>query len=98
MDNFKINKEEEIMRKISLLLVLILVVSAFMVGCGGSGGDSSDAKVIKIGIFEPLTGENGGGGAQELDGMKYANTVRPTVDIDGVEYKVEPVSYTHLRA
>jgi len=79
------------MRKISLLLVLVLVVSAFMVGCGGSAKDSSDTKVIKIGIFEPLTGENGGGGAQEVDGMKYANTVRPTVKIGGEEYKVELV-------
>ena len=79
------------MRKISVLLVLVLVLSAFMAGCGGGGGDAEEAKVIKVGIFEPLTGENGGGGAQELDGMKYANTVRPTVNIGGEEYTVELV-------
>lgn len=79
------------MRKISLLLVLVLVVSAFMVGCGGGAETETDAKVIKIGIFEPLTGENGGGGAQELDGMEYANTVRPTVMIGEEEYTVELV-------
>jgi branched-chain amino acid transport system substrate-binding protein len=79
------------MRKISVLLVLVLVLSAFMAGCGGGSGDADEAKVIKIGIFEPLTGENGGGGAQELDGMKYANSVRPTVTIGGEEYTVELV-------
>lgn len=45
--------------------------------------------VIKIGIFEPQTGENGGGGLQELQGARYANELRPTVTIDGVEYKIE---------
>ncbi len=75
------------MRRISALLVVVLMLSAFLGGCGG--GDASGNKVIKIGVFEPLTGENGGGGAQEMDGMKYANTVRPTVNIDGEEYAVE---------
>jgi branched-chain amino acid transport system substrate-binding protein len=40
---------------------------------------SSDSDVIKIGVFEPLTGENGGGGLQELDGIKYANKMYPEV-------------------
>ena len=44
---------------------------------------------IKIGVFEPQTGENGGGGIQELQGARYANEIRPTVTIDGTEYKVE---------
>ena len=80
-----------IMKKISLLLVLVLVVSVFAVGCGGGGGDAEAENIIKIGVFEPLTGENGGGGQQELDGMMYANTVKPTVMIGDVEYKVELV-------
>ena len=45
--------------------------------------------VIKIGLFEPLTGENGGGGTQEAQGAQYANEIRPTVTIDGTEYTVE---------
>jgi branched-chain amino acid transport system substrate-binding protein len=48
-------------------------------------------KVIKIGVFEPQTGENGGGGFQEVLGMRYANTVYPTVDIGGETYKIELV-------
>ena len=45
--------------------------------------------VIKIGIFEPLTGENGGGGTQEEQGAEYAHEIRPTVTIDGTEYTIE---------
>ncbi|MDO4633146.1 MAG: ABC transporter substrate-binding protein [Eubacteriales bacterium] len=49
---------------------------------------ASAEDVIKVGIFEPQTGENGGGGIQELQGARYANEIRPTVTIDGVEYTV----------
>lgn len=48
-------------------------------------------KVIKVGVFEPVTGENGGGGFQELLGMRYANKKFPTVVIGGETYKVELV-------
>lgn len=40
---------------------------------------SNAGDVIKIGVFQPLTGENGGGGAQEVNGIKYANEVYPEV-------------------
>ena len=81
------------MKKVlALLLVVVLALAAF--GCtsapAASGGQSGD-KVIKIGVFEPFTGENGGGGYQEVLGVRYANQVRPTVNIGGVEYKVELV-------
>ena len=35
--------------------------------------------VIKIGVFEPLTGANGAGGADEYDGIKLANKLFPEV-------------------
>ena len=47
--------------------------------------------VVKVGVFEPVTGENGGGGFQEVLGMRYANQVVPTVDVGGKTYKVELV-------
>ena len=64
-----------------------------LVGCGGGSDASTDSgeKVIKVGVFEPTTGENGGGGQLEVDGIKYANQVKPTVNIGGEEYKVELV-------
>lgn len=52
---------------------------------GESGG------VIKIGVYEPATGDNGAGGKQETLGMQYANYVQPTVEINGVTYDVQLV-------
>lgn len=51
----------------------------------------AENKVIKIGVFEPQTGENGGGGFQEVLGMRYANQVFPTVTIGGETYNIELV-------
>lgn len=72
----------------ALLLILILALSLFS-GCAAE--EKVAEKVVKIGVFEPLTGENGGGGFQEVLGVRYANTVYPTVDINGETYKVELV-------
>ena len=76
-------------KNLALLLVLMMALTA-LTGCGGGGGDEVE-KVIKIGVFEPVTGENGGGGFQEVLGVRYANTVYPTVEINGETYKVELV-------
>ena len=47
--------------------------------------------VVKIGVFEPASGDSGAGGKQEMLGMQYANAITPTVDIAGKTYKVELV-------
>ena len=60
----------------ALTLAAALVAGVSIVSCSGSGGDSD---VIKIGVFEPLTGANGAGGADEYDGIKLANKLMPTV-------------------
>lgn len=80
--------------KKSFAIALSCMLMASLVGCGSSssstsstGGASGDT--IKIGIFEPKTGENGGGGAQEELAIAYANYVRPTVTVGGKEYKIE---------
>jgi branched-chain amino acid transport system substrate-binding protein len=51
----------------------------------------SAAETVKIGVFEPASGDNGAGGKQETLGIQYANSVAPTVEIDGTEYDVELV-------
>ncbi|MBL8967132.1 MAG: ABC transporter substrate-binding protein [Spirochaetaceae bacterium] len=46
-------------------------------------------KIVKFGVFEPLTGANAAGGAEELDGIRLAQSLYPTVKVGGVEYKIE---------
>ena len=83
-------------RILALALTLVMVLS--LAACGGSdtpasdaGGDTSDSgnPVVRIGVFEPQTGDNGAGGKQEILGMQYANYVQPTVTIDGTTYDVK---------
>lgn len=55
--------------------------------------DSTDgAKVVKIGIFEPASGDNGAGGKQETLGIQYANSIQNTVEIGGETYEVKLVN------
>lgn len=75
------------MKKFLALMLAVLMVFS-LCACGGGG---SDEKVVKIGVFEPLTGQNGAGGKQEVLGMQYANSQVPTVEIGGETYKVELV-------
>ena len=69
---------------VSIALALILVLAL----CSAAYADNP---VVKIGVFEPQSGDNGAGGKQEVLGMQYANFLTPTVEIDGVEYDVELV-------
>ncbi|MBR1910893.1 MAG: ABC transporter substrate-binding protein, partial [Treponema sp.] len=71
------------MKKV-LLAVCAAVAAAAFVSCGGE-----KASVVKIGVYEPASGDNGAGGKQETLGVQYANSVTPTVTIGGKEYKVQ---------
>lgn len=78
-----------------LAMMLALVMALSLVACGGKTDDgSSDAsgdKVVKIGVFEPTSGQNGGGGKKEILGVEYAHSLKPTVTINGEEYSVQLV-------
>lgn len=64
------------MKRTVLVLVSIMIVSALILtGCGEKG--SGD--VIKIGVFEPITGANAAGGQLEVEGIKLANQLYPEV-------------------
>ncbi|MCI5533929.1 MAG: ABC transporter substrate-binding protein [Firmicutes bacterium] len=78
-------------KKVALLLALVMIFTLFAVGCG-SNDDAEYAGTVKIGVFEPASGDNGAGGKQETLGIQYANKVQPTVDINGETYKVELVT------
>ena len=66
---------------LAMLLAVMMLVPAFALA----------DDVIKIGVFEPSTGDNGAGGKQEILGIEYANSLAPTVTVGGKEYKVELV-------
>ena len=78
-------------KKVALLLALVMIFTLFAVGCG-SNDDAEYAGTVKIGVFEPASGDNGAGGKQETLGVQYANKVQPTVEINGETYKVELVT------
>lgn len=77
-------------RFLAILMALILIVCCFS-ACGGKTNNGTDEKVIRIGVFEPASGDSGAGGKKETLGMQYANSKAPTVDINGEAYKVELV-------
>ena len=70
------------MKKIvAILLAMLMLIPTFALG----------ENVVKIGVFEPASGDSGAGGKQEMLGMQYANSICPTVEIGGETYKVELV-------
>ena len=83
---------------LALALASAMVLS--LVACGSkdqpsgsqsSGSSSSGDKVVKIGVFEPATGDSASGGKKEMLGMQYANAQTPTVEVGGQTYQVELV-------
>lgn len=78
------------MKKVLALTLTIAMTLLLCVGCGGSkSGWDPNGDTIKIGVFEPASGDNGAGGKQETLGIQYANKVQPTVKIGDKEYKVQ---------
>ena len=66
---------------IALVLAVMMLVPAFALA----------DNIIKIGVYEPASGDSGAGGKQETLGVQYANFKTPTVTIGDTEYKVELV-------
>lgn len=82
------------MKKIITLLLAISLVFLCLAGCGATEnpeGQTSEptGDVIKIGVYEPASGDNGAGGKQETLGIQYANSLTNTVEIGGKTYKVQ---------
>ena len=80
------------MKKIGTFVVLgaaVFTLGTF-VSCTKKNAQA-ESDTIKIGVFEPMTGANAAGGALELEGVRLANELYPTVTAGGKEYKVELV-------
>ncbi len=89
-------------RALAAVLSAAMMTCAFA-GCGDAAASASAAssqaetsaaaatgdKVVKIGVYEPASGDNGAGGKQETLGIQYANKVQPTVEINGETYTVQ---------
>ena len=70
------------MKKILALVMVFVLMSTAAVAM---------ADTVKIGVFEPASGDNGAGGKQEVIGIEYANSLVPTVEVGGKTYDVELV-------
>ena len=87
-----------------LALMLALVMALSLAACSSApagdasktpDGDSQNTaapaggdNVIKIGVFEPLSGDSASGGKKEYLGMQYANSETPTVEVNGTTYTI----------
>ena len=76
-----------------LAILLVLCMTLSLCACGGSGekAAASGEKVIKIGVFEPSSGDSASGGKKEILGMQYANSQVPEITLGGETYKIELV-------
>jgi branched-chain amino acid transport system substrate-binding protein len=81
-----------------IAIALVVIAALFLLFMQALGGDEISYKPVKenenkifIGVYEPLTGINAEGGCQEKLGVMYANSITPTVDIEGVTYDIKLV-------
>ncbi|PKM73794.1 MAG: hypothetical protein CVU91_01720 [Firmicutes bacterium HGW-Firmicutes-16] len=88
------------MKKVILAVISFCLIAALFVAFGNLGGlDKISAfgekiihkNVIYIGVYEPTTGDYAQGGKTETLGIRYANSITPTVNIDGVTYDIQLV-------
>ncbi|SES85751.1 amino acid/amide ABC transporter substrate-binding protein, HAAT family [Natronincola peptidivorans] len=75
---------------LSILMIMLLVLSLGLTGCSSPAEAPAPAEdeeevapvdedVIRIGVFQPLTGANAAGGALEVEGSRLANELYPEV-------------------
>lgn len=65
-------------RLVSIVMVLLLVFS-ILSGCSSNTSTDTNSDIIKIGVFEPMTGANAAGGEMTVEGIKLANELFPEV-------------------
>ena len=85
------------MKKFFLLFLLLCLIAILLAIFGNLGGRDKisafgegveETNIIYIGVYEPLTGDNAMGGQGEVLGLRYANSVLPTVELAGTSYEL----------
>ena len=71
------------MKKSLFLMIVVLCFSMLF-----SAAVFAD-NIVKIGIYEPASGDSGAAGKQEMLGVQYANYKTPTVEIGGETYEIQ---------
>ncbi|MCQ4923113.1 ABC transporter substrate-binding protein [Tissierella carlieri] len=66
-------------KKAFLFILSAILVLGLLAGCGTKQTSGSDSDVIKIGVFEPMTGASAAGGEMTVEGIKLANEKLGTV-------------------
>lgn len=66
------------MKKMISLMVTSILLMLVLAGCGKKEV-TAESNVIKIGVFQPVTGANAGGAKWEIEGIKLANKLYPEV-------------------
>lgn len=66
-------------KKFGSLLLVAILISTLLAGCGGAQETGSDTGPIKIGVFEPMTGASAAGGQMTVEGIELANELMPEV-------------------
>ena len=72
------------MKKVLALLMACLMVCMLFTACGTetTGEEATGEKVIKLGVFEPATGDSASGGKKEMLGVSISPDA---VDMDDLE-------------
>lgn len=81
------------MKKVLAILLAFAMVFCFA-ACGEQKKEEAgkdEPKVVKIGVFEPASGDSASGGKKETLGVQFAHKETPTVEVGGVTYDVELV-------
>ncbi len=60
-------------------VAIIMIMSIFVLTACAGQETAEESDVVKVGVFEPMTGANAAGGAMELEGIELANELYPEV-------------------
>ena len=66
-----------------MVLCMVFALAAWQLQRLSSGATAQ--KTLKIGVFEPATGEKRRLGQQEVRGIRHAHSLKPTATINGTE-------------